>query len=286
MSQEPSTNGRLKRGTERVLLQLPITVTGTDTEGKSFQEKTRTIVINRNGARICLKAKVRTNDRIAVKNLQSELSCPFRVVVQLEKSLTGQPEWGIECLEPEINFWGILFPKKSAPLEREETVDALLECGVCKSRELAHLSFKEYRSLVEQANLNRYCTQCDDSTDWVFGFVQEELTSSPQPAGEGGAKSSDSGGAERRRAKRLTAKLPLRIRLEDGREEVTRTEDLSKTGVRFYSHLKLVKGDAIRLSVGASLDSPGTEIAAKVMWGRATGGDDHFLYGAHLSEKA
>jgi len=284
MSQEPSTDGRIKRRTERVLIQVPIAVKGTDTEGRAFREETRTIVINRNGARVCLRATVRPNERITIINLQNQLSCPFRVVIQLQKSLSGQPEWGVECLKPEINFWGILFPEQSAPLAKEESVDALLECRVCKSRELARLPLTDYRSLVAQSLLSRHCAKCDDSTEWEFGFVEEEAETSPQATSEGGVSPPASGGAERRRAKRLTAKLPVRIRLEDGQEEITRTENLSKTGVCFYSGLKLEKGATIRLSVGASLDAPGTEIAAKIMWARATGGEEHFLYGVHLSD--
>ena len=90
------------------------------------------------------------------------------------------------------------------------------------------------------------------------------------------------GGIERRRAKRLTAKLPLRLRKEGGLEEITRTENLSKTGVCFYSKLEILTGEPIKLTVGYAEGSAGNEVQARVVWGRVVGGNEQFLYGAQL----
>jgi PilZ domain len=271
---EPPADGRIKRRSERVLLQVPIAVKGTDKDGKTFREETRTIVINRNGARISLNSAVRDNDRITIKNLHNQLSCPFRIVTQVLNTLSGQPEWGVECLSPEINFWGIVFPERTPLGSQGETVDALLECRTCKSRELARLTMPDYRTMVAQSCMTRYCPHCDDSTEWEFGFVEEEAKKADQAAAP-----SD---AERRRAKRVTVKLPLRLRLPNGQEEITRTENLSKTGVCFYSGMDLAQGETFQLNVDASLESKGQELTARVVWRRAAGGEDHFLYGVRL----
>jgi len=105
--------GEQRRRSERVLLRIPIEVRGTNPEGKPFTEKTTTLVINRHGARISLKTPVRPQDQITITNLQNAMSCPFRVVRERDQSLGEGPECGVECLSPEINFWGILFPEQA-----------------------------------------------------------------------------------------------------------------------------------------------------------------------------
>jgi len=105
----PKTAERRRR-TERVLLQIPIEVKGTDAAGRPFKEKTHTLVINRHGARIALKTSVLPEARLIITNRQSAMTCPFRVVGRTGKSLGEGPEWGVECLEPGVNFWGIFFP--------------------------------------------------------------------------------------------------------------------------------------------------------------------------------
>jgi hypothetical protein len=286
MSEEGSSQHRIQRRTERVLIQVPIEVKGNDSDGRPFRETSRTIVINRNGARISLRTTLRPESRVTITNLQSQMTCPFRVVSRVLRTLGFEPEWGVECLEPEVNIWGILFPEKSPAGALQEKVDVLLECTVCRTRELAQLSLESYRGLVTSSLVSRDCKRCLDSTDWRMCFIEE---------GEEGAIGAPAikektrlrpAGAERRRAKRLTAKLPLRVRTPDGAEEVTRTENLSKTGVCFYSQREMMTGDRIALAVGDPSATLQHELRAQVVWVRAVGGDDQFLYGVQLEENA
>lgn len=287
MSDEPSSQARIQRRTERVLIQIAIEVKGRDAEGRPFSEKSRTVVINRNGARIGLRTKVRPETRLTITNLQNQLTCPFRVVGQVQKTIGLVPEWGVECLEPQANFWGIVFPEKVAAREPGEMVDVLVECTVCQTRELAQLRLDSYRGLATQSVLSRECSKCLDSTDWRLCFIEED-----ESTGAIGAPAVKEktllrpAGIERRRAKRLTAKLPLRVRVAGGIEEITRTENLSKTGVCFYSRLEILTGDRVLLSVGYAPGSGERDLKARIVWGRSVGGDEQFLYGAQLEESA
>jgi PilZ domain len=288
MVEESSSQSRAHRRTERVLVQIPIEVKGKDASGHDFRETSRTIVINRNGARIGLRTVLRPEARISITNLQNQLSCPFRVVSRVKKTIGMEPEWGVECLEPQANFWGILFPEKApvkAPGEMPgETVDVLLECIECHTRELAQLSLDSYRSLVTKSLVSRECSRCLDSTDWRLCFIEEsEAEGIGAPAVKEKTRLRPSG-IERRRAKRLTAKLPLRIRTAEGLEEITRTENLSKTGVCFYSRREIMTGDRVALTVGYSSGGPERELQARVVWGRTVVGDEQFLYGAQLED--
>lgn len=280
----PKTEER-KRRSERVLLRIPIEVGGTDTEGRPFTEKTFTLVINRHGARIALKTRVQPEARITITNRQSAMSSPFRVVGRTSKSLGEGPEWGVECLQPGVNFWGISFPEKVEGPAAQELIDALVECAACSSRELAQLTLEEYRAVITQGLVRRDCPQCGDMTDWRFGFAEAEAEE-PVPAQPSAlAATSPAGtGAERRRAKRLTIKLPVRIRLQDGSEEVARTENLSKTGVCFSSSLLIRPKDRILLTVGYTLGGPEEEIPARLVWRREIEGGGKALYGVRLEE--
>ena len=286
MGEEDSAHRRIQRRTERVLIQVPIEIKGTDSSGRAFRETSRTIVINRNGARITLRTTLRPESRITITNLQNQMSSPFRVVSRVQKTIGLGPEWGVECLQPEINIWGILFPDKLPARTPEETVDVLLECIECHTRELAQLSLESYRSLVTKSLVSRDCEKCLGTTDWRLCFVEEaEEGDIGAPAVKEKTRLRPAG-AERRRAKRLTAKLPLRLHTSEGAEEVTRTENLSKTGVCFYSRREMMVGDRIALAVGDPSASPEHELRARIVWVRAVGGNEQFLYGAQLEENA
>ncbi len=284
MDKETPGSQSAQRRTERVLVQIPIEVSGNDAEGRAFRETTRTVVINRDGARIALRHVIRVGAQVSIKNLQSQRTCPFRVVDRVHKTIGLDPEWGVACLDPKEDFWGILFPKKPVGLAPAEIVDVLLECTVCRTRELARLPLKSYKTLVEKSLISLKCPHCGDATDWRLCFIEEEEGGSIGAPAKKEKTRLRPAGVERRRAKRLTVKLPLRLRSAGNIEEITRTENLSKTGVCFYSKLQILTGEEIKVTVGYAPGSPANELRARVMWGRAVGGDEQFLYGAELLE--
>ena len=278
----PKTEER-KRRSERVLLRIPIEVKGTDADGNPFTEKTFTLVINRHGARIALKTPLQSEARITITNRQRAMSSAFRVVGRTSKSLGEGPEWGVECLDPGVDFWGISFPEKVAAPAAQEVIDALVECVACGSRELAQLSLEEYRTVITRGLVRRGCPECGDTTEWRFGFAEAEPEEViPTQPSASAAPSPAAAGAERRRAKRLTVKLPVRIRLQDGSEEVARTENLSRTGVCFSSTLLIRPQDRILLTVGYTPGGSEEEVPARLVWRREIEGGGKALYGVRL----
>ncbi len=283
-NQSPAKADERDRRTERVLLRIPIEVKGATPDGRGFAEQTFTVVINRHGARIRLTHSPRPDDRVTITNLQTKVSCPFRVVGRTSDTIGDGPEWGVECLHPDDNFWGIDFPKK-APAAKQERIDALLECSKCHFRELAQLTLEHYRVLVNESSLRRNCARCGTQTEWGFGFVEVEAEEAdPAQPGSAVRPLPSKGMGERRISKRLTVKLPVRLCLEDGREELTRTENLSKTGVCFVSGLGMKEGDGLRLTVGYAQGSNEATIPARVVWRREVGGKSNAMYGVRLEE--
>ncbi len=273
-----------KRRSKRPLLRIPIRVEGKNANGQSFCEDTYTLVINRNGGRICLQASLRVGDIIRITNHSTRKTCPFRVVVSLEKAYGPKPEWGVECLHPETNFWGVYFPEQREEKKEETALDVLLQCCVCQTREMAQLPLEKYRELNERAQLRRPCMQCQRTTDWRIGFV-EILQKEGAPSAEADMVSEviPHANRERRQAQRFLAMLPLRVRDRDGRDIFTSTENLSKTGLCFISDTAMEEGDPLFLTLAPGGIDPTHEITAKVAWRRPVGTSGKFFYGVRLA---
>jgi hypothetical protein len=98
-----------RRRSMRVLLSVPIHVTGKNTDNKDFTEETRTLVVNAHGALISLAARVAANQSILVENKATNQSLECRVVY-LGTTQGGKTQMGIEFSKPSARFWQIDFP--------------------------------------------------------------------------------------------------------------------------------------------------------------------------------
>jgi hypothetical protein len=271
----------LNRRSERVFLRIPIAVHGIASNGKPFAEYTFTIVINRHGARIALKASVQPGDELTLTNLSTLVSCPFRVVSRVyEIADADPPEWGVECLQPDLSFWGIEFPQVDGRQNRLRGIDALLECSGCQSRQLAQLTLEEYRHLTSNLYLRRRCAVCDGVPDWTLGVI--EAAPGEPASGELGHRAgrSEADQNEARAATRIIVKLPVRVRLLDGREQVVRSENLSDAGLCFASELEMKEGEIVQLTVGYVDGQHETEVPARIVWIRKI--SKGALYGVRL----
>ncbi len=98
-----------RRRSMRVLLSVPIHVSGKDRKDRDFNEETRTLVVNAHGALISLAAAVIAGQQITVANDATKQSRDCRVVY-LGKGTSGKVQLGIEFAKPSPNFWQIDFP--------------------------------------------------------------------------------------------------------------------------------------------------------------------------------
>jgi len=280
----PPSERRPIRRSERPLLRIPLHVEGTNADGNLFKERTFTVLISRNGARISLKNPVRVGDRITLTNLLTQQACPFRVVDPIATPMGEGPEWGVECLDPIETFWGVRFPEKREDLPQPEIIDALVECRECHSREMAQLVLEDYRELNNQGSLKRGCPSCGREREWVFGTVEvaieEPGTHSLDPVYLPVAPPRT---LERRAAKRYVVMLPLRTRHWDGEVEETRTENLSKVGICFMSDLVMQERDILFLTVGDRPKEQQVEVSARIAWRRPLEGNKS-LYGVRLGD--
>ena len=93
----------------RVLLSVPIFVTGKNASGLDFKEETRTLVVNAHGCLISLAAPVVAGQQLRMSNKATEQSIGCRVVY-VGSPQAGRAQMGIEFEKPSASFWQIDFP--------------------------------------------------------------------------------------------------------------------------------------------------------------------------------
>jgi hypothetical protein len=83
---------------------------GEDTEQKAFREDTRTLIVNRHGARLITSQRLEVGAEILVENPALRSMVKANVVwVSAKQDSTGRREAGIQLVESR-NIWGIEFP--------------------------------------------------------------------------------------------------------------------------------------------------------------------------------
>lgn len=104
----PNTNANQRRS-QRILLRLPVVISGSRSNGAAFSERTSTLVVNAHGALIQLRERVDVGQKLRMKNLATneELSC---TVSDINPGSTAIPEVGVAFSAPCPHFWRVSFP--------------------------------------------------------------------------------------------------------------------------------------------------------------------------------
>ncbi|HEY6465746.1 MAG TPA: PilZ domain-containing protein [Candidatus Acidoferrales bacterium] len=98
-----------RRRSMRVLLSVPILVSGKNADNKAFTEEARTLVVNAHGALIALATRVLVNQLIEVANKATEQCLECRVV-HVGNAQGGKMQLGLEFVKASPTFWQIDFP--------------------------------------------------------------------------------------------------------------------------------------------------------------------------------
>jgi len=98
-----------RRRSMRVLLSVPIRVTGKTAANEDFEEPTRTLVVNAHGALISLQAPIAPNQSVTIWNKATQQSRECRIV-HVGTQAAGKIQVGIEFTKPSPSFWQIDFP--------------------------------------------------------------------------------------------------------------------------------------------------------------------------------
>jgi hypothetical protein len=98
-----------QRRSQRILLAIPLLVTGIRSNGAAFSERTKTLVVNAHGGLLMLHERVLSGQVLSLTNLATseEIVCK---VVDINTGPNGGPEVGVEFAEPCPRFWRVSFP--------------------------------------------------------------------------------------------------------------------------------------------------------------------------------
>lgn len=275
-----------KRDSERILLRFPLRVSAFGGNTGAFSEETSTVEVNRTGARIMLKHAVATNDTIRIVNLENLREADFRVSGPAGLEGGEVAEWGVECLEPDRNLWDIKF---SAPLgSSEHPSGALLVCADCGAQSFCNLQDWELEVLAS-GSLQRLCTECGGPTAWQYADVSrrvEHVHEHEAPAAPAApsvtapvAEVSPAAWEAKREHKRLALKMRTLIRDQNGREEIAKTENISKGGLAIGLGLILEVGDIVTVYCPYSEGGQNFEQKAEVRNRRTFFAGEKWIYG-------
>jgi hypothetical protein len=110
-SRETSWLAANRRRSQRVLMKLPVRVSGRTGTAPAFEEEAHTLSISAHGALIALGAPVYRGQRLTLSNVHTKaaLEC---VVAHIDRFQGEQIQVGIEFMLPNPTFWRVTFPPK------------------------------------------------------------------------------------------------------------------------------------------------------------------------------
>ncbi len=278
-----------RRRTERLFLRYPIRVAGFDSGGARFEETSHTIVVNRHGGRVLLRAQLTPGQTVRITHAVTGRDADFRVV-----GLAGLPgqdggEWGVECRDEGVNFWGITFPPMDESLGSSSV---LLECSKCHDVALTVFSMVEYDLLENSGALPRMCNSCRTETTWGYAMNPThsvepaaplaEAPPSPQASAEPVEVETSTAVAvlpERRRSPRVSLRLPIRLQNEKDLTDLTKSENLSKVGVAFTSDKVFEVGEILQVVCPFNPHGDNIAVSGRVVRREEVTGTGRYIYG-------
>ncbi len=110
-SRETSWLAANRRRSQRVLMTIPVRVSGKTGAGSPFEEETHTRAISAHGALILVSTPVHRGQRLTLSNVPAKaaLEC---VVAHIDRNQRDHPQVGVEFLLPNPMFWHVAFPPK------------------------------------------------------------------------------------------------------------------------------------------------------------------------------
>lgn len=108
----------------QLAVKLTVLCSGADASGKTFDERTRTTLIEKNGGRILLQPKLQPGARLQIRLLARPDRAAEITLEKMQESGEQGAEWSFHFSSPVDDFWGVRFPSERAAHGKAETVAA------------------------------------------------------------------------------------------------------------------------------------------------------------------
>jgi hypothetical protein len=98
-----------QRRSHRIILSVPIIVSGKHANGSPFHERTTTLVVSAHGGLILLREPVLVGQQLSITHVGTgeELVCTVKDINPGQEQI---PEIGIGFAQPNAHFWRVTFP--------------------------------------------------------------------------------------------------------------------------------------------------------------------------------
>jgi hypothetical protein len=126
------TKPNQRRRSQRIFLNVGVTIQGTGANGEPINEESRTLVVSAHGALLALQSPVALGQVLTVHHNKTEEEL-FCRVARIQQGNAEKTEIGIEFLQPSPRFWRVAFPPadwKPAELEAAQTFAPLCAASV------------------------------------------------------------------------------------------------------------------------------------------------------------
>jgi hypothetical protein len=260
-----SAQGKNLRQSERVLLTLPIRISGAGEYGKEFVEEGHTVDVSRQGATIMADRELRPGQNIKIQRIGVSKEAMARVVGQIIRGTAGCL-YGIALVDPNVNLWGISFP---AVCDVDKAVlRALLRCVACGQLEVSYLNEFEADLFLYHRSIARICKRCGGWTTWTPPYGQ--ISAEPHTPTE-----TDSqryvlapGTRNQRSHDRIPVDAVGSVRHPTLGTEIVLVGNLARGGLSFYSASTYAEGSSIEMAVPYTSKTPNIYVPARIVSSR------------------
>jgi PilZ domain len=258
------------RLSNRIAEQIPVTLIGTDTDGKTFMEHAHTLLISLHGASVVSKYKLSPEQELVLRWPDGNKEAEVRIVGQVGTHLESYA-YGVVFLDSSISFWDREF------IQVAETISAALECTRCKRQESVAQGDLELDVYAFNDKVIRYCKECGSSTIWKVSHATGKLT----PANPGQVQepshppaddvalsvpSERNAPEDKRKHRRMKANLPACVRRPGFDDDVLICEDMSRGGIRFKSRQQYFADTTIEIAVPYTRGSSDIFVSAQILY--------------------
>jgi PilZ domain-containing protein len=108
-SREAAWRDSNRRKSQRIMLRVPVTISGYDANGIQFKEKTFTEVISAYGAMLLIEAPITKGRRLVLAKGPGDESLEC-IAVHIGRQMGEKVEVGVKFAQPNPAFWKISFP--------------------------------------------------------------------------------------------------------------------------------------------------------------------------------
>jgi len=175
--------------------------------------------------------------------------------------------------------------QRSSGNKPDLTISVELECLQCHTQTSKELSSEEFKELSTAWNLKQECDTCGTLTDWSFAEPrvgsEEQVDFWDWLATTGSSFVPPAPQDDRRKESRVDLRVPLRIATAAGDEEEVKSENISKSGLCFYSSKAYSVGQVVQVTLQAP-DPLATQVRTATIVRSSPAQEGRTLYGARL----